>query len=585
MNPATPLLAEDLKIFQRAQPILNQLVSLNGPVEQQEEASRRLRNNRVDVKAMQANGELQPGQTYIGVGLIRQNIKNALPPLLSYLKNSPRMATFSPGANDYLDMEFTRVMQYPAWEVDYIQVCDSAEQNGMGFMLVAHDDTKLGHVRTEYIQYSWCIYDRRVKDIQDSPAVMIKRVVTSVSFFEWHTRENFNEQSAAYKAIAEALKVQTGQAQQEIAIYETYIKINGVVHRAWYYQAGADWLKDPAVFSNGVVTRSAAPPPMQQDGLPVMADPIQTWALAPRVEYPIVQKFYEITAEMRNELLSGRSQDDYHKQEAVSQLWTAMVNGSLQASHTMWSPDGQNTDGGAPAQLNFKIKNGQIWKTPMKAFTAPWPDPQIMKAADAIITQNAQETAQVAWAVNNRKDTRKTAAEIKAAESQQQQLTGSDALIFSIFLRNLFTMAWPIIRSASQQGKIQFLPQLQPAQKDEIYAAVYEIKPAGDVDFVEKQQRMTNLREDMVVFQGTPLQSEIQLEYIRLRYPEKYEKWSKMLQQNDQAKQLIQALGGALKEAVTQPDGQLKPEFAPEAQNLQMLEQNVATFLQPQPLE
>lgn len=576
----SPLNQEDLRDFRRAKPLLDQLVSVTGPVEQSEEAARRLRANRVDTKAMEASGDLSPGQTYIGVGLIRQNIRNALPPLLAYLKNSPRMATFAPGGNDYLDQEFTRVLQYPAWEVDYIRTLDSAEQNGLGFMLVMHDETKLGNVAMENIRYSWCIYDRRVEDIQDSPAVLLKRVVTSVSFYDWHVREKFDENSAAFKAIIEVLKTQAGQAQQEVSIYETYFKINGIVHRAWYYALGDGWLKAPEVFSNGVMERVAVPPTVDPNN-PQMLDPQQEWRPSPRVQYPVAQKFYEISAEMRNELLSGRAQDDYHKQEAVSSLWTAMVNGSLQASHTMWSDDGETPDGGAPKQLSLKIKNGQVWNKRMRAFNAPYPDPQLMKAADAIITQNAQETAQVAWAVNNRKDTRKTAAEIKAAEGMQQQLTSSDALVFSIFLRQVFTLAWPVIRSAAMQGKINFLPDMSPEDKQTVYSKVFEIKPAGDVDFIEKQQRMSNLREDMGLFAGSPLMTEMQLEYIRLRYPEKYEMWSKMLRQNDQAKQLIQALGESLKEAVTTPDGQLKPEFQPEAENLQILEKNVATFLQP----
>jgi hypothetical protein len=83
------------------------------------------------------------------------------------------------------------------------------------------------------------------------------------------------------------------------------------------------------------------------------------------------------------------------------------------------------------------------------------------------------------------------------------------------------------------------------------------------------------------MFAGTPLGQALTLEYIRLRYPEKFTQWSQLLSQNDQAKQLIQGLGEALQEAVTLPDGQLKPEFAQDAQSLQQLQANVQQFLQP----
>lgn len=584
LQPSTEPAAKTPKVslltYATAVPYLQTLLSSQGPIESQEEMSRRLRANAVDTKALEAAGALQPGETYIGVRLIDTNIKQALPPLLSYLKNSPRMATFSPGDNTYLDQEFTRVIQYDGWEIPFVRTLDSAEQNGMGYTVIRHNETKLGHVEFDYSGYQDTIYDRRLDDIQDSPVVMLRHRVSRVTFFEWDSFEGFNKQSMAYQAIEKELFSQT-QTQPEVFIYEIFIKEDGFVHRGWYYNAGSDWLLEPSKFSNGVeelVPQVAIPTPEN----PAMngAAP-ETLKPSPRVEYPIVTKYFTYMSNMRNEYMRGRAESDYHKQEAASLLYTALVNGSLQASQTMWSPSGKDVEGGAPKQLNYKIKKNQIWASPMEAFHAPYPDPALGRSIDQIIQQNATETNSVAWAVNNRKDTRKTAAEIKAAEGQQNQLTSTDALWFSMYLRKVFSLAWPIIRSAARAGKIQFMPDMDPAERDAVLAKVYEIKPAGDIDFVEKQARLTNLQQDIPMFAGTPLATQLQLEYIRLRYPEKFAAWSKLLAQNDQAKQLIQGLGAALQEAVTTPDGKLKPEFQPEAQNLKMLQQNVQQFLQP----
>ena len=113
MHELTPQQSEPVSLleFSEAAQLFTQYIAANGPIEQVQETSRRLRANKVDVEQMKAAGELQAGQTYIGVRLISQNIKNSLPPLLAYLKNSPRMATFSPGDNGYLDQEFTRILQ------------------------------------------------------------------------------------------------------------------------------------------------------------------------------------------------------------------------------------------------------------------------------------------------------------------------------------------------------------------------------------------------------------------------------------------------------------------------------------------
>lgn len=574
-------MAEEISMLEYSQavPVLQQLLSANGPTEITEEVSRRARANLVDIPALKATGDLQPGQTYIGVRLIAQNIATALPPLLSYIKNSPRMATFSPGDNSYLDQEFTRVLQYPMWEVPYIQVLDSAEQNGMGYLIVRNDESKVGNVAFEYSNYSDVIYDRRVEDLQDSPAILIRHRITRVAFFDWDAKEGFNKESQAYQAVLKMLFDPT-LGQNDVSIYEMYTKVRGFVYRGWYYNTGGDWLLSPSEFSNGVMVET---PQLDIDpNNPAIMGEVPTVPKpATRVDYPVVPKYYEITSNMRNEWLKGRGELDYAKQEAASQMFTSTINGSLAASNTMWAPDGNNIDGGAPAQLELKIKNNAIWKTPMKAFHANYPDPMLLRTVETIVAQNAQENNQVAWAVNNRKDTRKTAAEIEAAEAQQQQLTGTSALVFSIFLRQLFTQAWPIVKSAALFGKIKFLPDMDPETRKLTLEKQYEIKPAGDVDFVEKQQRLSNIQSDIPLFAGTPLEAELRREYIRLRYPEKFNLWGEMIGQNDAGKQLVEALSGALQEAVTSPDGQLRPEFQPEAKNLEMLKQNVMQYLQP----
>jgi len=300
--------------------------------------------------------------------------------------------------------------------------------------------------------------------------------------------------------------------------------------------------------------------------------------------YPIAVKRSEIKENRKHDEAEGRAVEDYHKQEAATTLMTAAVNGCTQAANTMWSPDGANLDGVAPAQLQYKIKNNAIWKTPMKAFTSPWPDPMIFKGIEAITQQNAMENNQVAWAVNNRKDSRKTATEIEAAQQQQGMLTGTSALVFSIFLRDVLTMTWPIVQSDAKKGSIKFLIEVSdPAEKEAILSKQYEVKPAGDIDFVEKQQRITNIQQDLPMFQGTPIGQEMMKEYVRLRYPEKYDQWSKILSQGNDS-QLIQGLGQALQAVVTdEATGQLKPEFAAEAQSFQQLQQAVEQRLAQQP--
>lgn len=554
--------------------LFSQYISSHGAVEATIVTNRRLRSNKADVEQMRSAGLLQENQTFIGVRLIHQNINQALPPLLSYLKQSPRMATFVPGDNAYLDQEFTRVLQYPSWEVPYIELLDGAELNGLGYMMIKHDPTKLGAVAMETIPIGEIIYDRRLKSIQDSPAVLIKHVITSVSFYHWDSFENFDKESDAYKAItARLLMNEVNNIGDDLVIYETFVKVNGFVYRGWYYKDSRQWLKQPLPFSNGI---EETVPEINIDPMAMTSEPTYVSKPVHLTYYPIAVKRISITENRKHDEVEGRAVDDYHKQEAATTLMTAAVNGSTQAANTMWAPDGANLDGVAPAQLQFKIKNNAIWKTPMRAFTSPWPDPMIFKGIESVIQQNAMETNQVAWAVNNRKDSRKTATEIEAAQQQQGMLTGTSALVFSIFLRDVLTMTWPIVQSAAKKGTIKFLIEVSdPAEKEAILSTQYEVKPAGDIDFVEKQQRIANIQQDLPLFQGQPIGQEMLKEYIRLRYPEKYDAWSKVLTQGNDT-QLIQGLAQALQATVTdEATGQLKPEFQPEAQSLQQLQQAV----------
>lgn len=554
--------------------LFSQYISSHGAVEATIVTNRRLRSNKADVEQMRSAGLLQENQTFIGVRLIHQNINQALPPLLSYLKQSPRMATFVPGDNAYLDQEFTRVLQYPGWEVPYIELLDGAELNGLGYMMVKHDPTKLGAVVMDTIPIGEIIYDRRLKSLQDSPAVLIKHVITSVSFYHWDSFENFDKESDAYKAItARLLMNEVNNIGDDLVIYEVFVKVNGFVYRGWYYKDSRQWLKQPLPFSNGI---EETVPEINIDPMAMTSEPTYVSKPVHLTYYPIAVKRISITENRKHDEVEGRAVDDYHKQEAATTLMTAAVNGSTQAANTMWAPDGSNLDGVAPAQLQFKIKNNAIWKTPMRAFTAPWPDPMIFKGIESVIQQNAMETNQVAWAVNNRKDSRKTATEIEAAQQQQGMLTGTSALVFSIFLRDVLTMTWPIVQSAAKKGTIKFLVEVSdPAEKEAILSTQYEVKPAGDIDFVEKQQRIANIQQDLPLFQGQPIGQEMLKEYIRLRYPEKYDAWSKVLTQGNDT-QLIQGLAQALQATVTdEATGQLKPEFQPEAQSLQQLQQAV----------
>ena len=70
-------------------------------------------------------------------------------------------------------------------------------------------------------------------------------------------------------------------------------------------------------------------------------------------------------------------------------------------------------------------------------------------------------------------------------------------------------------------------------------------------------------------------------DYIANAFPEEAARYAKVLDEGDKGKQLVMGLAQALRVAITDHDGSIKPEFAGEAQQLQQLEQQVGEYLNP----
>ena len=136
-----------------------------------------------------------------------------------------------------------------------------------------------------------------------------------------------------------------------------------------------------------------------------------------------------------------------------SGLWTAMINGTVRASNVYASPAQDDGNGGKLAQAEVDLVHGVVFSKPLNFWSTPYPDPLIIKAAQALDTQTQQETGQVDFAVSNREDSRKTATEVQAANQQQSLLNSVQVSLFSAFLRDVHTAVWPIVQSQALDRK------------------------------------------------------------------------------------------------------------------------------------
>lgn len=547
---------------------------------QDAEANRKVRRSYVDVEQLRSEQKIPANATYIPVRLIDKNIERDMPQFIAYLTQAPRLVTLVPetaaartveASKDFLEKEITRVLKYEGWAEAHIRAIDGAQLNGWSWYEVVFDPTKAGHVRIECVNYDELIFDVDVTSIQHSRLVARAYKCSLVHFDTLSSQYKFDESAA--RELREKLKTSS------ITIYHTFFKEEGVVHSGWYCTDLQRWLREPKQFFNGVVHQEL------EEVIDEMSFEVLT---KPKIvedaekDYPYFLLPYRVVEDRSIKSVEGRATLDYASQDAATSLMSALVNGCISASNTMWAPDENNPDaaGAAPRQSDMVIKQNAVWTKPMRAFNSPWPDSSLFRAVEMVRSQNAADNAQVDFAVTNRKDSRKTATEIQAAAQQQSMLSGTTLFIFSNVLRSVFNAAWRIMKSRALYNGLPLAQKDDGSVNVELLSADFTLLPAGDVDYVQRQERITAMQQDLPMVMGTPLQVVFMKEYFRIRYPELADRFTSVMDQqqaNDTA--LIAQLGQLLQLAVQDENGQLNPQFQAYASQLGQLQQQVAQRL------
>ena len=294
----------------------------------------------------------------------------------------------------------------------------------------------------------------------------------------------------------------------------------------------------------------------------------------------------------------GRLFLDYPVQEACSTIISAFVNGCTRASNVYGAPaveNLQNPRNEPPKQTNVVLKNGAIYDQPMNFTHMPWPDRVAVFGIDYLIRQNKQEGSQINYAALTRPDTEKTATELKLATKEAEKLSTVNVTLLSIFIRGVYTRCWIIYQNRVLQGKIDIKPTLLPlfgeideASGQVLAVANYVIKSAGDVDVVQRAEKLVRQMQFWPVVSKTALAMEFLKDIIRNAFPEDAERYCGILdeakmQGEEYLKALVGKLASLLKEAIITPEGQIRPEFAQYAPQLQQLNAEVNAVLAQQP--
>jgi hypothetical protein len=188
-----------------------------------------------------------------------------------------------------------------------------------------------------------------------------------------------------------------------------------------------------------------------------------------------------------------------------------------------------------------------------------------------------QETSQVNYAAMNRKDSRKTATEVQAATTEAQSLSASQVALFSIALKKVYSQCWNIYRSRILAGLIQ--PTIPP---NFFTDHEYAVRPAGDTDVIERQEKINKMMQAWPVVQQTGAASLFLKRFVSMLFPEDGQAYVQAIQDDNTKTQLLMQLNTILQSLIVDPEtGQLTEEAQPHEQQLTQIMQQVQQVLNP----
>lgn len=493
------------------------------------EFRREVRKKEVNVAEQQALGTIPADGTYIARRVIDRNIRLEKPELAAYLEQSPRLVLFkslSDPTRDTIPLAdwFTLGMRYRGWAEPWHRLIDSTCLHGAAPIEIRYDPDKPFNIRLEYTPREALIYPRKLKG-------SLQRCEMLIRVYEYLPNE-LEDAIEAYgfnREVVNSLVEKYKDKSREIPIkvYKVFRKVKGIVYVAWYAREQNSieaWLKAPEPLTFGLYNPDSGEP-------------------FPVTFFPFVNYTYEFTEEEEPLKVKGRAAKDLADQDALSQLWTSVVNGTNRAANLQASykndplnPEGQESKPIAPNTILGK--EAEFWQ-------AAYPDPMILTVAQALSTESLQSAGKVDYAAQNRQDSRKTATEINSAKDQSQRLSSINIIPLATVITEVYTIVWNLVQqqiqiSTALPPEAQLIPVPTHIEPDN-WTDNYELAPAGDVEVIKRAEKINNLQQDLPLFQGTPIYMDLVAKYLELRFPDEAALWKSKLASADLT-QIVQQL-------------------------------------------
>lgn len=490
----------------------------------------------LDIEKLRKQKIIPENEYLIPMRVIDSNIRREQPAFFNYLKQSRRLVIFKDIANpmsitNKLEDEFSRGMTYSGWEIPHFKVVDGSQTHGWDSVEILYDTTKPLHVSIEHIGNDNLIFPLDSIDIQNCELILRKLNVTASQLKALVKKFGFDP-----KQVATTLS-KNAKAQQEkcLVIYKCFYKVDGIVQSAWYSHDCGDWLLAPKPHFIGISMPQEAPSEPAIDpmtGMEVQQEPSITWVETPAEFYPIFILPYYETEQMRIMDHRGRVYLDNHKQEALTANISQFLNGCQKAS-TIEASVKAEVSRQSEIQ-SIELGRNKVSPIPLDYYSPPYPDSVMLSLQGYLDSANSQEAGQINYAANNRKDSRKTATEIAAARDENSMLSSVQVSLYSSFIRQVYTVAWKIVQSQAAQGLVSFLVVEGTEENNmALITPDYDIRAAGDVDVIKRQELIGQYKEFWPIIQTTPAAIPFLSRLLKLVFLDEGDNYATILEQGD----------------------------------------------------
>lgn len=554
--------------------------------------NRKKRQLRINLDELRSKGLIDKDETFIKCGVIAKNVRRELVPYVNYLIQSPRIGVFIDPENpndtpERLEQAFTSVVRYESYFMEWYKTLDGSVIHGKDAIEVIYDTNMPGKVRFEAVPAEDLCYPLNTRDIQDAPKVVRRYHYTTTMLQALSNAEGFSK-SVIDRALSSN---QQTKDTDDFIVYKVFMKsAESVVYVAWLLEKdSSEWLKAPVEFCAGVaeevtITEDVSTIDPMTNAVVMTKQSRQEWRMSKETIYPYFFWIYDLTEDQVLAEAVGRAEHDSGKQEAQCALWSTFVNGANRSGDIYGSVDSKADAGAKVEALDVQLANRRLYNTKINFTSLPFPPMGLIDAAMRLDTATSEEIGQINFAANNRVDSRKTATEIQSAQQQNASLDSISVVNFAIFVQNVLNYAWRIVQSAAMRDAIKFCQILDPntgmmVNDKALIGKKYIIKPAGDSDVIQKEQRLNNRLKVWPLVSGVPALAPIFLaDILKEMFPTdgaKYEQLLKNSMQDGQFQQLATALFHMVEGLIEKPALHNDPDVQQAIPQLQQIKQQL----------